>query len=161
MTDQNDLPRRAPRQLEGARRLARLLDGQFRLPGTSLRFGLDPVLGLLPVGGDVLSALASGWILYVAWVNGAPGSLIGRMLINVLIDTLVGSVPVLGDLFDAGWKSNSRNLELLEDWIGAEGAQRHPTAAILVGVIAALLVLLAGVVGLVWVVVEVVFLGQL
>ena len=157
----DDLPKRAPRRLEGARSLARLLDGRFRIPGTTLRFGLDPVLGLFPIGGDVLAALASGWILYVAWLNGAPGSMIGRMLTNVLVDTLVGSVPVLGDLFDAGWKANSRNVALLEEWLGEEGSQHHPSVAILIGVIAALLVLLAGVALVVWAVVEIVFLGSL
>lgn len=154
-------PTRAPRQLGSARKVARILDRSFRVPGTSLRFGLDPLLGLLPVGGDVLAALGSGWILYVAWRNGAPPGMIGRMLVNVLIDTLVGSVPVLGDLFDAGWKSNSRNLAMLERWLGAEGPQRHHSPAILVGIVVALILLLALVAGLVWWVIDAVFLGAL
>jgi hypothetical protein len=146
----DEIPRRAPRQLGSARRVARLLDRSFRVPGTSFRFGLDPLLGLLPVGGDVLGALGSGWILYVAWRNGAPAGMIGRMLVNVLVDTLVGSVPVLGDLFDAGWKSNSRNLAMLERWLGEEGSRGRQSAALLVGLVVALILLLAAVVGLVW-----------
>ena len=157
MTD--DLPRRAPRDLGRARALARLLDRSFRIPGTSLRFGLDPLLGLLPVGGDVLAALGSGYILYVAWRNGAPGGLIGRMLVNVLIDTLVGSVPVLGDLFDAGWQANARNVSMLEAWLGEEGSQHHHSPAILVGVVTALLLLLLAVVGLFWWGIELLFQG--
>lgn len=159
MTD--DLPKRPPRQLESARAVARLLDRSFRIPGTSLRFGLDPILGLLPVGGDVLAALGSGWILYVAWRNGAPPGMIGRMLVNVLVDTLVGAVPVVGDLFDAGWQANARNVGMLEKWLGEEGSRRHHSPAILVGIVLALLLLVAGVVGLVWLVVDVVFRGAL
>lgn len=156
-----DLPKRPPERLDAARTVARLLDRSFRIPGTSLRFGLDPLLGLLPVGGDVLAALGSGYILYVAWKNGAPSSLIGRMLVNVLIDTVVGAVPVLGDIFDAGWQANARNVSLLEDWIGEEGGRRHPSPALLVGVIAALALLVAGVVGLVWLLVSILLYGRL
>jgi hypothetical protein len=152
-----DLPKRSPENLGRARGLARLLDRSFRIPGTSLRFGLDPILGLFPVGGDVLAALGSGYILYVAWRNGAPGSMIGRMLVNVLVDTLVGSVPVLGDIFDAGWHANTRNVALLERWLGEEGKQGHHSPMILVGVIAALVVLLAGVVGVMWLAYHVLF----
>lgn len=157
----DELPKRAPRQLDSARTVARLLDRSFRIPGTSLRFGLDPLLGLLPVGGDVVAALGAGWILYVAWRNGAPAGMIGRMLVNVLVDTLVGAVPVLGDIFDAGWQANARNVAMLETWLGEEGSQHPHSVGLLVGIIAALLLLIAGVVGLVWLVVDVVFYGAL
>jgi hypothetical protein len=142
--------RRAPGQLGAARTLSRLLDRQFRVPGTSIRFGLDPILGLLPVGGDVIAALGSGYILYVAWRNGTPGALLGRMLANVAVDTVVGSVPVLGDLFDAGWKANARNVALLEEWMGEEGSAPPGSPAILVAIVVALLLLLVGVVALFW-----------
>jgi hypothetical protein len=157
----DDLPKRAPRKLDRARNLARLLDRSFRVPGTQLRFGLDPILGLLPVGGDVLAALGSGYILYVAWWNGAPTGLIGRMLGNVLLDTFVGSVPVLGDLFDAGWHANSRNVALLEKWLGKEGSQHHHSPAVLVAVIATLLVLVVGVVAVLWWVLGILLQGSL
>lgn len=148
MTD--DLERRRPQKLDSARAVARLLDRSFRIPGTSFRFGLDPILGLLPVGGDVLAALGSGYILYVAWRNGAPGPVIGRMLGNVVLDTVVGSVPVVGDLFDAGWKSNARNVAILEGWLGEAGSRRKQSPLILLGIIATLLLLLAGIVALFW-----------
>jgi hypothetical protein len=153
----DDLPKQPPRRLAEARTVARVLDRSFRIPGTKLRFGLDPILGLLPVGGDVLAALGSGYILYVAWRNGAPGTLLGKMLVNVLVDTVVGAVPVVGDLFDAGWQANARNVEMLESWLGEEGSRHHGTPAMLVGVIAALVLLVAGVVGLVWLLVSVLF----
>lgn len=159
--DTDDLPRRPPRKLDRARTVARLLDRSFRIPGTSLRFGLDPILGLVPGAGDVVAALGSGYILYIAWLNGAPGSMIARMMMNVLVDTLVGAVPVVGDIFDAGWQANARNVALLERWLDEEGSQRHHSVAILVGVIAGLLLLLAVVVAVLWVIVETLLQGAI
>ena len=159
MDDQR--PRGAPRRLEGARAVARLLDRRFRIPGTELRFGLDPILGLIPGVGDVVGALGSGYILYVAWLNGAPGSMIGRMMLNVVVDALVGSVPVIGDVFDAGWQANARNLRLLERWLDAEGSGRHHSVAILVGVAVGLVVLLAAVVALLWVIADALLQGAI
>lgn len=160
MTD-DDLPRRPPRQLDRARAVARVLDRSFRIPGTSLRFGLDPLLGLLPVAGDAVGALASGYILYVAWLNGAPGSMIARMVLNVLVDTLVGAVPVVGDLFDAGWQANVRNMALLERWLESEGSGRHHSVAILIAVVVGLLVMLAAVIAVIWVVIETLLQGAI
>lgn len=97
-----------------ARTLARVLDSAFSIPGTRIRFGLDPILGLIPGGGDVAGAALSGYIVLIAARLGAPPAVLGRMLLNVLIDTVVGSVPLLGDLFDVAWKSNLRNVALLE-----------------------------------------------
>lgn len=143
-------PTRPTRKIDDARAVARLLDRSFRVPGTSFRFGLDPLLGLLPVGGDVIAALGSGYILYVGWRQGAPRALLGRMLANVALDTVVGSVPVIGDLFDAGWKANARNVSLLEDWLGEEDGRRHGSVALLVAIVLAMLLLVGGLVALFW-----------
>ena len=94
--------------------LASLLDDIFRIPGTSFRFGLDPLIGLIPGLGDLLTGAASFLIILAGWQRGIPRVTLTRMVANVVIDTLVGSVPVLGDLFDAAWKSNSMNLALLQ-----------------------------------------------
>jgi hypothetical protein len=96
------------------RTLARWLDDSLRLPGTKRRIGLDPILGLVPVVGDTVGLLLSGYIVFEARRLGVPRSLLGRMLANVAIETLVGSIPLLGDAFDAGWKANLRNVALLE-----------------------------------------------
>lgn len=104
-------------RLEAARRLARLLDDAIPIPGTSYRIGIDPLLGLVPGLGDVLGALLSGWLLVLARRLGAPASVLARMGLNIAVDALVGAVPVAGDLFDAGWKANVRNLRLLEGWL--------------------------------------------
>ncbi len=110
-------PSHAPDGLAFARVLARLLDDAIPIPGTEWRIGIDPLLGLVPVLGDALGAVLSSWLVVVAVRRRAPFGVLARMGLNIAIDTVVGSVPVLGDAFDAGWKSNVRNLRLLEDWL--------------------------------------------
>lgn len=102
--------------------IARLLDDRFRIPGTSIRFGLDGLLGLVPGVGDGATALVSLYVVYRAWSLGASGGVLGRMLLNILLDSTVGSVPVLGDVFDVAFKSNRRNLELLRRHLDTPGA---------------------------------------
>jgi hypothetical protein len=93
--------------------LAQLLDNRWKLPGTKFRFGLDAVIGLLPAGGDAVMAVVSLYIVAEAWRLGATKGQIARMLANVGIEALVGAVPVVGDLFDAGFKANVRNLRIM------------------------------------------------
>jgi hypothetical protein len=94
--------------------LASLLDDIFQIPGTGIRFGLDPLLGLVPGIGDLLTGAASFLIIFSAWQRQIPRVTVARMVANVAIDTLVGSVPLLGDAFDVAWKSNRKNINLLE-----------------------------------------------
>lgn len=96
------------------RRLSRVLDNAISIPGTKLSFGLDPILGLLPGGGDTITGGISAYIVVEAARMGLPREVLGQMVVNVLIDSFAGTVPVLGDLFDVGWKSNLKNIELLE-----------------------------------------------
>ncbi|WP_266080259.1 DUF4112 domain-containing protein [Haladaptatus caseinilyticus] len=102
------------RSIQRVRTVSHLLDEAVRIPGTNFRFGLDPVLGLLPVGGDLASAMISLYIVFEGYLMDVPRRTLARMLTNVLIDTFGGAVPVLGSLFDAGWKANKRNRKLLE-----------------------------------------------
>jgi hypothetical protein len=122
---------------ERVRRLARVMDSAVGIPGTRLRFGLDAVLGLIPGVGDVVGAAASGYIVLAAARLGAPASVVLRMLLNVVVDTVVGAVPLLGDLFDLGFRSNARNVALLErhlaDPRGARAASRRVVAGALLG----------------------------
>ena len=99
------------------RRLSHLLDNAIPIPGTKYRLGLDPILGLLPGGGDVAGAALSAYIVYRAAQMGLPTETVRQMAGNVLIEMLVGIFPVLGDLFDVGWKANVRNVKLLEEHI--------------------------------------------
>ena len=99
--------------LEHMDRLARLLDAQWRIPGTNIRFGIDPIVGLIPGLGDLAAATISGYIILQAKRNGAAPSVIARMVGNVAFDTIAGRVPVLGSIFDVFFKANKRNMQIL------------------------------------------------
>jgi len=94
--------------------MAQLLDSAFVLPGTGWRVGLDPIVGLVPVIGDLISPLFTAGILWEARELGIPKVVQLRMIFNVALDALLGLVPVVGDLFDFAWKANNRNMALLE-----------------------------------------------
>jgi Domain of unknown function (DUF4112) len=93
--------------------IAHVLDDWLRIPGTSIRFGLDGIVGLIPGIGDILGGLASLIILIAAWARGLPYITLFRMAFNIGLSVLVGAIPFLGDLFDIAWKANRRNYKLL------------------------------------------------
>ncbi len=95
-----------------------LLDEAFVIPGTGIRFGLDGLIGLVPGLGDVVAGVLSAAIPLAAWVRGAPYVTLARMAANLGIGVLVGSIPVLGDIFDIAWKPNRRNYLLLKRHLG-------------------------------------------
>jgi len=101
--------------------LATLLDTAFILPGTNVRFGLDAIVGLVPGIGDVITTAMSLYIVHEARQVGAPPHIILRMLANVMLDGIVGAVPVVGDAFDVLWRANRRNMRLLQSWLDREG----------------------------------------
>lgn len=133
------------------RRLAWLLDSQFRVPGTSFRFGLDAVVGLIPGFGDFAGALASVIFLVQAVRMGAPGAVVGRMITNVATETLIGIIPGIGDLFDATFKANQRNMRLLERLAAAPEVTHRASRRFLIwmGVGIAVLLLAIGVLAVV------------
>jgi hypothetical protein len=94
--------------------LSRVLDTWFRVPGTSIRVGLDGIVGFIPGIGDLLGGLASCIIVLAAYFRGVPLITVARMVVNLAIEVVVGMVPVLGNLFDIGWRANRRNYHLLE-----------------------------------------------
>ncbi|WP_072620260.1 DUF4112 domain-containing protein [Spirulina major] len=100
--------------LERLRKLTRLLDEAIAIPGTDIRLGLDPILGLLPAAGDYISLGVSTYIIWQAYRLGTAPATLGRMVVNLLIDALVGTIPAVGDFFDVAWKANVQNLALLE-----------------------------------------------
>ena len=130
------------------RQLVLLMDGAFRIPGTEIRVGLDPILGLLlPGAGDVLGALPSFLIIALATRQGVPPVVVLRMLLNVAIDSLVGAIPLFGDVFDVTFRSNQMNLALLERHAGVRRKPRFADylvvgVAVAVGVSLVLLPLL-------------------
>lgn len=119
-----------------------MLDDLIRIPGTSWRIGIDPLLGLVPGAGDWMGWAASLHLMVSAVRAGADGWTLGRMAGNLALDALVGVVPVLGDIFDMAWKANDRNLRLLErlvhDPAGTRAASRLTVAAVFGGTLAAL-----------------------
>ncbi|HEU4627419.1 MAG TPA: DUF4112 domain-containing protein [Steroidobacteraceae bacterium] len=143
------IPESRPDALALYHLLARLLDEAFRLPGTKWRFGLDPLLGLVPVVGDLLSAALGTFGVMLAGQLGAPPSLITRMLLNLLVDTVIGSVPFAGDLFDFGFKANTRNRLLLERWLAEPRRTQRTSRIVLILLVVGALAAIAGIVWLV------------
>ncbi len=135
-----------------ARFLAELLDQRFTIPGTSVRIGLDPIIGLIPGVGDTLANLAGSAILLVGAQFRLPKVVLLRMALNVALNTLIGAIPVVGDLFSIWFRSNVRNARLLELHATRHAQKAAPADWLFVmTVIAGLLLLLIGVVvGLSW-----------
>ena len=132
----------------GIRSLARLLDSAVGIPGTNVRFGLDALIGLIPGVGDLAGAALSGYIVLGAARLGVPKPVLLRMVGNVALDSIIGSVPLLGDLFDVGWRANTRNTALLDRYLEAPAATRKGSLGVIAGVAALLILLAVGAVAL-------------
>ena len=102
------------KQLNHIRRLTRLMDTAFRVPGLRLKVGLDPIIGLISGVGDLVATATSAYIIILATQFRLPKGLLGTMILNVALEFVVGTIPLFGDIFDAYFKSNVRNLDLLE-----------------------------------------------
>lgn len=143
MNPTEDTPRaRALRKLDT---LGYVLDNSIPLPGTNRRFGLDAVIGLVPGFGDAAGSLMSAYIVVQAARLGAPASSLVRMLLNVGVEALVGAVPFLGDLFDAWFKANARNVALLRRELDRPGSTRRSSTGVVLAVILALVLILGAV----------------
>jgi Domain of unknown function (DUF4112) len=152
--DTTDRPRSSIERIALARFLAELLDRRFTIPGTSIRFGLDPILGLIPGIGDVLANLAGSAILLIAAQYRLPKIILLRMGLNVAFNALIGAIPIFGDVLSIWYRSNIRNAQLLERYVSVE--RRAPTAGdwvFVLCVIFSIVVLLIGIlVVFVWIV---------
>ena len=100
--------------LNRIRKLSRLMDTAIGIPGTKFRIGLDPIIGLVPGAGDIVDTAFSAYLIYLATRFNIPQKTLGKMIYNIGLEAVVGSVPLVGDIFDAFYKSNMRNLALLE-----------------------------------------------
>lgn len=136
-------PGTRPDAVARARALARLLDDAIRIPGTRIGIGLDALVGLIPGFGDMAGGLMSAYVVATAARAGVPKAVLGRMLVNLAADALVGTVPVVGDLFDVGYKANTRNVRLLEEALAMPEQARRSSGLVVGGVVLAALAIAA------------------
>lgn len=139
-----------------SRKFAELLDSCFTIPGTTIKVGLDPIMGLVSGIGDLAGASLSVYFMFYATTLGAKPSVLLRMFMNIMADLIIGLIPVIGDLFDVGWKANIRNAKLLEE-LEKDSEKLEKESTIRMWVLFTILVLiLTGVlVGIIWAVAEV------
>ncbi|MFT4758207.1 MAG: hypothetical protein ACI9XO_001347 [Paraglaciecola sp.] len=149
---ETDIINTTPPQLQTLDSLTKTLDNRFTIPGTNIKFGLDFLIGLVPYAGDMVSFLMSSALVLVMVRHGASGILVTKMLGNIFLDTTVGSIPILGDLFDLGYKSNRRNYHLLEEHY-EEGKHNGSIWPILIGVLIALIAMF---VLLIWIIYKII-----
>lgn len=121
-------------KLRQIRKIAKLLDTAIGIPGIKFRIGLDPILGLIPGGGDLVGAAISAYMIYLATSFGLEKSKVSQMIKNIALETTVGFVPIFGDLFDVYFKANIRNLDILEQHLAQtdelKEIQEDPLASI-------------------------------
>ena len=133
-------PRDASKRLARLRRLSWVLDRS--IPIGNKRFGLDPILGLIPGIGDWIASVLSLYVLYEAARLGLPKHVLGRMAANIGVEAVVGSVPVLGDLFDFAWQANARNVRLIDQHYQANMPARPIGRLVILIVVGAVLLLI-------------------
>jgi hypothetical protein len=137
-----------PRRVQRLRRVGWLLDSSIPIPGTRYTLGIDQIIGLVPGIGDLAGGFLSLYIIVEASRMGVPRGVLLRMGWNVAVDTLVGEIPILGDLFDIGFKANVRNLALLDGFLARPVEVRRASGWLVVALAAGLLALTAGAVAL-------------
>lgn len=148
-TDRND----KSASLQRLRSLAHFLDNAIAIPGTRFRVGIDPLIGLLPGGGDLVTAAFSVYIVWEAARLGLPRATVTKMVSNLVLDTVAGSVPVVGDLLDVTWKANSKNVALLEAHLAAPAPQKRADRGYVLLLLVGFILLVIGVAALgVWLV---------
>ena len=106
----NDAP-----AIQWVEQIARLMDSRFTIPGTKIRFGIDPILSLLPVFGDLVTFIVSGMLIYTMRNHGASRNVAIKMILNATLDALIGAIPILGTVFDVFYRANDRNIKLLKE----------------------------------------------
>ena len=138
-----------PQELKGMEWIARWMDAKFRIPGTSFRFGLDGLLGLIPGVGDLSTFAVSGYLVLLMARNGASGYVLSRMILNIVIDAALGAIPVIGDLFDFVHKANVKNMKLMQQYY-QEGRYRGSAWRVIIPVLIILGLILAGIIWLLY-----------
>jgi hypothetical protein len=148
-TKHMDSPKEIPSELKWLDTATDLLDNRFRIPGTDIRFGADFLIGLIPYAGDVITFGISGLLVIVMARKGASGMVLGKMLGNIWIDGMVGTIPLLGDIFDLRYRANRRNLHLLREHY-EEGQHRGSLWWIIIGILLVLLLMIGLSIFIIW-----------
>ncbi|CAN5146293.1 DUF4112 domain-containing protein [soil metagenome] len=133
-----------PASLKHVEVLSKLMDNRFKVPGTDIRFGLDGIIGLIPGVGDLAGFAVSAYLITIMSKNGASGFVLARMMLNVIIDTALGMVPVVGDIFDFAFKSNVRNMRLMNEYY-EEGKHRGSARKVIVPLLILLFLIVAAI----------------
>ena len=141
----SNLPETKTITLERLRQISNLLDNAIAIPGTEYRVGLDPILGLLPGGGDTLTAFFSAYIVWEAAQMGLPRETLIRMVWNIVLDSLLGFIPVLGDIFDVAWKANVKNISLIESHLASPVPSKKVNKLFLILLLAGLILFIIGI----------------
>ena len=127
--------------IRGVERIARLMDSRFLIPGTNIRFGVDPLLSLFPVFGDLITYIISGTLIYTMHTQGASRNVVIKMILNSTLDALIGAIPLVGTIFDIFYRANDRNVRLLkEHYVDGKHQGSGTGLLIFVAVVAVLMV---------------------
>jgi hypothetical protein len=137
------MTKQAAKKLQSLETLARLMDAQFKIPGTAIRFGLDAIIGLIPGAGDLSTFAVSAYMVVIMARNGASGYVLARMILNVLIDAVIGSIPLIGDVFDVAFKANTKNMRLMRAHY-KEGRYQGSALKVIIPVLIIVLLIIAG-----------------
>lgn len=131
------------------KRFADYLDTRYKIPGTNIRFGLDFIIGLVPVFGDLVGFILSSGLIAAMIRKGASGKALSLMIVNIILDTTLGSLPIIGDVFDLFFKANKRNLDLFQDHF-QEGKYEGSAWQIIIPVLIILILIIVGVIYLLY-----------
>ncbi|WP_170827280.1 DUF4112 domain-containing protein [Arcticibacter eurypsychrophilus] len=124
-----------------AERVSKLLDDQFRIPGTQFRFGLDPIINLIPFAGDISGYILSSILVLTMVKSGVSRKVIVLMILNISIDAIIGAIPFIGQIFDFYYKANSRNIKLLREHY-QEGKHEGRGTEVIIGIVVFLILIL-------------------
>lgn len=142
--------------LRSFERIAKLLDSKFEIPGTKIRFGLDPLLSLMPVLGDLITLIISSMLIYTMHNHGASRKVVVKMMLNAGLDTVIGAVPLVGTVFDVFYRSNERNMRLLKEHY-LEGKHQGSGSGLLLMIFLIAIIVIAAVVYGIWKLLEAIF----
>lgn len=154
--EQQDVSRADVESLKWVEKISHLMDSRFTIPGTKIRFGLDPILSLIPVLGDLATYIVSGVLIYTMHNHGASRKVVLKMVINATLDAILGAIPLIGTVFDTFYRANERNVRLLREHY-QEGKHTGSGRGLLVLTVAILIIIVLGVLFLLWKIFEALF----